>query len=463
MTSANAIIYARISKDRTGAGLGVERQAEDCRALAERLGWTVLRVESDNDISAYSGKRRPGYERTLAALESGEASAVIAWHSDRLHRRNTELEPFLDIVERTGAQVATVQSGPVDLASPSGRMTARILGAVAQQEVEHTTARIKAQKAQTAAAGGYRGGMRPFGYERDGMTIREHEAAIIRRAIADVTAGKTISAVRRELNAAEIRTSSGREWSLPGVRNVLTRWRNAGKVEREGEPVADAQWPAIVTVDELLAVRAVLANPARRVSPGNQRRWQGAGVYIDAYTGDPMVCTKSSGTNPTPVYRPAARTAGCASVVAVDLDEYVSAAVCARLGQPDARELLAAPEVDTRGLSGQREALDARLREAASLFSSGAITGAQLTEITADLRAQLDTIDAQLDAATADPELAELLRADDIRAAWDGPNGLHVDTRARLIKSLARVTVHKMTVKGVKRTFKPECVDIEWL
>ncbi|MER5688882.1 hypothetical protein [Streptomyces sp. NPDC002205] len=33
-----AAIYCRISQDRGGAGLGVARQEEDCRALCARLG-----------------------------------------------------------------------------------------------------------------------------------------------------------------------------------------------------------------------------------------------------------------------------------------------------------------------------------------------------------------------------------------------------------------------------------------
>ena len=57
-----AAIYTRISKDREGAGLGVERQRADCQELAGRLRWTVVEVFSDNDISAYSGRTRPGYQ-----------------------------------------------------------------------------------------------------------------------------------------------------------------------------------------------------------------------------------------------------------------------------------------------------------------------------------------------------------------------------------------------------------------
>ena len=87
-----AAIYCRISEDRTGAGLGIERQEHDCRELADQLGWTVVEVFADNDLSAYSGTPRPGYQALLDALRAGTADAVICWHTDRLHRRPVELE-----------------------------------------------------------------------------------------------------------------------------------------------------------------------------------------------------------------------------------------------------------------------------------------------------------------------------------------------------------------------------------
>src|SRR5688500_5358433 len=88
-----AAIYVRISEDKTGAGLGIERQEDDCRALAGRLGWDVVEpIFEDNDVSAYSGKPRPGYRALLAALRAGNADAVICWHTDRLHRSPVELE-----------------------------------------------------------------------------------------------------------------------------------------------------------------------------------------------------------------------------------------------------------------------------------------------------------------------------------------------------------------------------------
>jgi site-specific DNA recombinase len=146
----NAAIYVRISRDREGAGLGVERQEADCRALANRLGWNVITTFADNDISAYSGKVRPQYRAMLAAIEAGELDGIVAWHTDRLHRRAAELENFVAIAEAHNLKIQTVTAGDLDLSSASGRMIARMLGAVAQHEIDHTRERMKRAKLQKA-------------------------------------------------------------------------------------------------------------------------------------------------------------------------------------------------------------------------------------------------------------------------------------------------------------------------
>jgi site-specific DNA recombinase len=60
-TPVRAAIYARISSDTDGTRAGVDRQLADCHTLATSLGWSVAQEYVDNDISAYSGKRRPEY------------------------------------------------------------------------------------------------------------------------------------------------------------------------------------------------------------------------------------------------------------------------------------------------------------------------------------------------------------------------------------------------------------------
>ena len=181
----------RISNDKTGAGLGVERQEIDCRELAGRLGWTAAEVFADNDLSAYSGKPRPRYRALLEAIRAGRVNAVLAWHTDRLHRSPIELEDYINACnDGRDVPTYTVQAGPLDLSTPSGRMVARTLGAVARYESEHRGKRVRAARLAAARAGiPHCGGPRPFGYEPDGKTVREPEAAAVRVAVESVLAG----------------------------------------------------------------------------------------------------------------------------------------------------------------------------------------------------------------------------------------------------------------------------------
>lgn len=176
----HAAIYCRISDDRVGAGLGVARQEEDCRALARRSGWSVSRVFTDNDLSAYSGKPRPAYRTLLEDVRSGGVDGVLVWHPDRLHRPPRELEEFIDAVDVAGIPILTVQAGQYDLSTATGRMTARIAGAVARHESEHKSERIRRKHEELAQRGMVSGGGdRPFGYEDDRKTTCPSEAALL--------------------------------------------------------------------------------------------------------------------------------------------------------------------------------------------------------------------------------------------------------------------------------------------
>ena len=135
-----AACYLRQSVDKLGDELAISRQREDCLKLCEERGWTPVEY-TDNDISATSGKR-PAYEQMLADIRAGGIDAVVAWDLDRLHRRPIELEHFIDLADEKHLALATV-GGDADLSTDSGRLFARIKGAVARAEVERKSARQK--------------------------------------------------------------------------------------------------------------------------------------------------------------------------------------------------------------------------------------------------------------------------------------------------------------------------------
>ncbi len=112
----------------------MSRQEADCRAWCGTRGWPAAEVFVDNDVSAYSGKKRPAFERMVEGIKAGLFDAIVVWHPDRLTRSTKELESIIDLVEATGVAVGTVTAGDYDLATPEGRIVARIVGAMARKE-----------------------------------------------------------------------------------------------------------------------------------------------------------------------------------------------------------------------------------------------------------------------------------------------------------------------------------------
>ena len=142
----------------TETSSGVRRQLKDCEALAARKGWEVAERYVDDDVSAYSGRVRPEYQRMLGDLAAHVVDAVIVWDLDRLHRRPKELEEFFELCEAAGIRSLASVAGDVDLATHDGQFTARILGAVARKESDDKSRRIKRKVLELAQAGRDAGG-----------------------------------------------------------------------------------------------------------------------------------------------------------------------------------------------------------------------------------------------------------------------------------------------------------------
>jgi len=431
-----AAIYARISSDREGAGLGVQAQEQDCREQADNLGWTVVAVYTDNDISAYSGKPRPGYRSMLAAIEQGQVDAVLAWHTDRLHRSVTELEEYASVCDPNRVATHTVKAGHIDLSTPSGRLVARQLGAVARYEVEHMVERQKRAKIRSAQSGTWLGGRRPFGYEPDGVTVNELEASAIRSAAAAVLAGASLRGIAKEWNAQGIATATGRQWDMTGVRRVLLRPRNAGLMEHKGQIVGPAQWRRILPEEQWYALRSFLTDPARTITTGNARRWLGSGLYHCGACGQTVIGSTANGRRAYRCRR------GCVSRTLTGVDEYVSKVVMARLRREDLKHLLSAatPSTDQHNLEELTVTLRRRLDELARLFSQGQIDAQQLSEGTRSVNTTLSHVRDQISEAYANTALEGVADAPDPGEAW---SRMPIDRKQAVVDLLCEVTLLK--------------------
>lgn len=454
-----AFMYARISQDREGAGLGVERQLEDQCALFERHGLRLAGVYVDNDISAYSGKVRPDYRAMLEALSAGGAKAVTVWHTDRLHRSVRELLDYIVISEQRNLLTHSVRAGELNLSTPTGRATAITQTAWARQESEHKADRIRSARRQAADAGKWHGGARPFGFDADGQTIRPDEAAEILAASKAIVAGASLRSVVRGLNERGFLTTFGRkEWSPVAFKDVLLRPRNAGFAVYHGEIVSKAVWDPIVPEDTWRALVTTLTNPDRRHSNGNRVRWLGSGLYVCGVCELPELRVSHAGNHRKPAYRCRARDRGHAvdspkvHVVraAEVLDDFVERVIVERLSRPDAVDLLQTPgtAVDTTELSAEATALRQRLDDLDDDLDDGKITRARWQRRNNRMRTRLDEIAREIEAAAQIDPLAGIVGAPDVAALWfgtreDRSDGLDLGRRRAVLDALATVTVLK--------------------
>ena len=134
-----AAIYTRLSQDRDGSKTGTDRQEKDCRALCKREGLKVAEVYTDDDRSAYNGKRRPAFERMLAELEGYDT--LVYWKTDRLVRRTTQFWRVVEACEKAGVRLVSVVD-PIDTSTPLGKGVAGMLAAMGEQESHNTSLRV---------------------------------------------------------------------------------------------------------------------------------------------------------------------------------------------------------------------------------------------------------------------------------------------------------------------------------
>lgn len=414
------VIYARISKDRAGAGLGVERQTEDCKALAKTLGWTVVAVFTDNDLSAYSGKPRPGYQAMMEALQSDEAKAVLAWHTDRLHRSPAELEEFITVCEDHSVVVRTVQSGEIDLSTPAGQMTARIVGAVARHEIDHARKRMKSAHAQAAERGSAHGRI-PFGYRavRDdaGRVIErvpdESEARLVREAVDQVLAGRSLFALVREWNGRGLVTRGGGRWTASNLGQMIVRPTYAGFRSHRGVTTKGG-WEPIVTGGEHERLVAILSDPKRRTGHDNQVKYLLSGIALCGECGSVMYRLKNHGY---PSYVCHARR--CTSRAVRFVDELVSEAVIDRLSQPDFMEALEKPREDTAAEDAELKVLRARLSNAVDMFADGGLDRDELQQIRQRITPRIAELERAVKPVFVSPVFDEF-QDQDARKVWLG-------------------------------------------
>lgn len=262
ITTATALIYLRISVNRTSEHASIEQQRADCTALADHLGYARTIEFVDEAVSAYHDCARPAYQQLIRQLEAYQAGTTAVWHLHRRYRKPRELEQLLDLLDVRPIRVESVQGGPFDLNRHEGRLFARQLVAFANYESAHKGARVARAQQQRARRGLLHGG-RHYGYLQSGA-LHPRESKVLRRMVDEYLIGISPTVIAQCLDVDRIQPPRTDRWHATTVRAILNserlrakRWHHVGQRQIIGSG------ERLLTQDESALVQVGLLMPRR--------------------------------------------------------------------------------------------------------------------------------------------------------------------------------------------------------
>ncbi|MFN4310075.1 MAG: recombinase family protein [Ferrovibrio sp.] len=168
----------------------VANKIADLTAVADRLGWQVTEVITDEASGTKGREKRPGYDRLLTAITRREIDMVAVWSVDRLARSLSELVGFLAEVQNRGVDLYLHRQA-VDTSTPAGRALFHMLGVFAEFERALIVDRVRAGLQRAKAEG------RRLGRPALSDTLRLHVEH-------DLKQQKPIRAIARKFKIAPI-------------------------------------------------------------------------------------------------------------------------------------------------------------------------------------------------------------------------------------------------------------------
>ena len=155
-------IYIRVSTDHQTN----ENQERELREIAERMGWTVVRVYKDQGVSGTKVRSgRPAFDALCKDAARRRFDMIMAWSVDRLGRSLQDLVAFLSELHALGIDLFLHQQG-VDTTTPAGKALFQMMGVFAEFERAMIRERVKSGL-ERAKAQGKKLGRRPINSKKE--------------------------------------------------------------------------------------------------------------------------------------------------------------------------------------------------------------------------------------------------------------------------------------------------------
>ncbi len=217
-----AIGYVRVSTEgQANEGVSLDAQEGRIRAWAVATGYEVKAVYVDAGLSGGRADNRPALQKAL--VEAQEGSALVVYSLSRLARSTKDAIAISEALAKKGADLVSLTER-IDTTTASGKMIFRMMAVLAEFERDQISERTKTALAYKKGQG-QRVGTVPFGFDlaQDGKGLLSN--SLEQKAIAYMlklkAEGRTLRAIKAELENKGILSKNSKNWSPKVIRGII--------------------------------------------------------------------------------------------------------------------------------------------------------------------------------------------------------------------------------------------------
>ncbi len=237
----NIVAYCRVSTDKEDQLNSMETQKQFFLEYAEKNNHTLVDVYADEGISGTKKKNRKKFLQLMKDAETGLFEMVVVKDISRLARNTLDFLESIRKLKSLDIETLFLTSNQTILGNSEFVLT--MFAALAQEESNNTSKRVKFGKAKNAIMGKVPNLV--YGYDKingDYFNLykNDFEVSIVQRIFnMYINEGFGANKIAIILNKDGIRTKRGVQWSQNAIIRILTNELYIGKVINKKQEVKD--------------------------------------------------------------------------------------------------------------------------------------------------------------------------------------------------------------------------------
>ena len=206
------------TEDQAKEGFSLPEQKERLTQYCNAYNYPIYDYYEDAGISAKTGNKRPEFERLLEDAKNKKIDTIMAIKLDRVSRSIYDMEKLFKFFEDNQIKLMFLYDD-YNTTTANGKLVARIMMSVSQNEIERTSERTKIGM-DGAIKAGHIPGLTPLGYRRENkqLVVDPVDSLIVKRIFTMYSRGVSHFLIAKQLTEEGIH---GKIWRDSGIGKII--------------------------------------------------------------------------------------------------------------------------------------------------------------------------------------------------------------------------------------------------